>query len=39
MALSNMFDLILLDIMLPEMSGIEVLRKVRKRENYVPIIL
>ncbi|MDD1511680.1 response regulator transcription factor [Priestia megaterium] len=39
MALSHMFDLILLDIMLPEMSGIEVLRKVRKRENYVPIIL
>ncbi|MGE1111376.1 response regulator transcription factor [Priestia megaterium] len=38
-ALSNEFDLILLDIMLPKMSGIEVLRKLRKRENYVPIIL
>ena len=25
--------------MLPNMSGIEVLRKLRKRENYVPIIL
>src|SRR6478752_7842338 len=38
-ALSDLFDLILLDIMLPKMSGIEVLRKLRKRENYVPIIL
>ncbi|MFS0907549.1 response regulator transcription factor [Priestia aryabhattai] len=38
-ALSDTFDLILLDIMLPEMSGIEVLRKLRKREIYVPIIL
>ncbi|RFB19428.1 DNA-binding response regulator [Bacillus sp. ALD] len=38
-ALSNTFDLILLDIMLPEMSGIQVLRKLRKRQIYVPIIL
>ncbi|WP_427127517.1 response regulator transcription factor (plasmid) [Priestia megaterium] len=38
-ALSDTFDLILLDIMLPEMSGIEVLRKLRKKEIYVPIIL
>lgn len=38
MVLLNMFDLILFDIMLLEMSGIEVLCKVRKRENYVFII-
>ncbi|WP_427127792.1 response regulator transcription factor (plasmid) [Priestia megaterium] len=38
-ALLKTFDLILLDIMLPKMSGIEVLRKLRKREINVPIIL
>ncbi|MFP3669445.1 response regulator transcription factor [Priestia sp. SIMBA_032] len=38
-ALLKTFDLILLDIMLPKMSGIEVLRKLRKKESYVPIIL
>ncbi|MGG0343667.1 response regulator transcription factor [Priestia megaterium] len=38
-ALLKTFDLILLDIMLPKMSGIEVLRKLRKKEIYVPIIL
>lgn len=32
------FDLILLDIMLPELNGIEVLRRIRKVSN-VPIIL
>ncbi|MED3855093.1 response regulator transcription factor, partial [Priestia megaterium] len=38
-ALLKTFDLILLDIMLPKMSGIEVLRKLRKRAINVPIIL
>ncbi|MBT2281733.1 response regulator transcription factor [Priestia megaterium] len=38
-ALLKTFDLILLDIMLPKMSGIEVLRKLRKKEIHVPIIL
>jgi len=32
-------DLILLDVMLPEMNGIEVLRRIRKENNLVPIIL
>lgn len=32
------FDLILLDIMLPELNGIEVLRRIRKTSN-IPIIL
>lgn len=33
------WDLVLLDIMLPEMSGVEVLRRVRKSKNDTPIIL
>ncbi|SFC00644.1 DNA-binding response regulator, OmpR family, contains REC and winged-helix (wHTH) domain [Bacillus sp. OV322] len=32
-------DLIILDIMLPELSGIEVLRRLRKENNHVPVIL
>ncbi|MCM3727658.1 response regulator transcription factor [Neobacillus cucumis] len=32
-------DLILLDVMLPEMNGIEVLRRIRKENNLIPIIL
>ena len=38
-ALSEKLDLILLDIMLPEMNGIEVLRKIRKENDLLPIIL
>ena len=37
-ALCGMFDLVLLDVMLPELSGIEVLRRLRK-ESAVPVIL
>ena len=37
-ALSGTFDLILLDIMLPALSGMEVLRRVR-RESHVPVIM
>ena len=37
-AVSGRFDLILLDIMLPEMSGIEVLRRLRRTSN-VPVIM
>ena len=37
-ALSGKYDLIILDIMLPELSGIEVLRRLR-RESNVPVIL
>ncbi|MBD8005004.1 response regulator transcription factor [Bacillus norwichensis] len=33
------WDLVLLDIMLPEMSGIEVLRRIRSEDNHTPIIL
>lgn len=33
------WDLILLDIMLPNMSGIEVLRRIRQHNSRVPVIL
>lgn len=39
LAESGEFDLILLDIMLPELNGLEVLRRLRKAENNVPVIM
>lgn len=39
MALSGEWQLLLLDVMLPEMNGIEVLRLIRQAGNPVPIIL
>lgn len=38
MALSGDYDLILLDIMLPALNGMEVLRRLR-RESHVPVIM
>ena len=38
LALSGRFDLVLLDIMLPRMSGMEVLRRLRK-DSQVPVIM
>ncbi|WP_242220893.1 response regulator transcription factor [Bacillus cereus group sp. BfR-BA-01380] len=38
-ALHGNLDLILLDVMLPELSGIEVLRRLRKADIHVPVIL
>ena len=38
LALSGGFDLVLLDIMLPQLSGMEVLRRLR-RESQVPVIM
>ena len=32
------FDLVLLDIMLPELSGMEVLRRIRRRSS-IPVIM
>ncbi|WP_433742294.1 response regulator transcription factor [Falsibacillus pallidus] len=39
LALEGNFDLILLDVMLPELNGMEVLRKIRKENDMIPIIL
>lgn len=36
---TNTFDLILLDVMLPKVSGFEVCKKIRKEGNTTPIIL
>lgn len=38
-ALQGKIDLVLLDIMLPEMNGIEVLRRIRKENELIPVIL
>ena len=38
LAQSGQFDLVLLDIMLPELNGLEVLRRLR-RESDVPVIM
>ncbi len=38
-AVTSAFDLVLLDIMLPGMSGFEVARKLRASGNYVPILI
>jgi len=39
LALSNSFDLILLDLNLPELNGYEVCSEVRKRKPGIPIIM
>ncbi|MDP1420507.1 response regulator transcription factor [Peribacillus simplex] len=36
---SGTWDLILLDVMLPGISGIELLRKIRTKNNFTPVIL
>lgn len=38
-ARSGVYDLIILDIMLPKMSGIEVLRNLRAEKNSVPVLM
>ncbi|MBP0726842.1 response regulator transcription factor [Bacillus sp. RG28] len=38
-ALNNNIDLVLLDVMLPGLSGLEVLRRIRKANSHLPIIL
>lgn len=38
-ALTNSYDAIILDIMLPRMSGLEILREIRKAKLDVPILL
>jgi DNA-binding response OmpR family regulator len=38
-ALSEKVDLVLLDVMLPGLNGLDVLRRIRKNEFYIPVIL
>ncbi|MDF9759310.1 MULTISPECIES: response regulator transcription factor [Peribacillus] len=38
-ALQEKLDLVLLDVMLPELNGIEVLRRIRNENSLLPIIL
>ncbi len=35
----NKYDIVLLDLMLPELSGIEVCRRMRNVENHTPVIM
>lgn len=35
----NHYDLVLLDLMLPEMNGLDVLKRIRATENMTPVIL
>jgi len=35
----NSFDLVILDVMLPQMSGFDVLKKVREKGNATPVIM
>ena len=38
-AISNEFDLIVLDVMLPEIDGLEICRRLRSSENVTPILM
>jgi len=35
----NKFDLVLLDLMMPEMSGYDVCREIRKRDPQIPVVI
>ncbi|WP_140484819.1 response regulator transcription factor [Flavobacterium sp. GSA192] len=39
MILNHNFDVIILDIMLPDINGIEICRRLRAAKNFVPILL
>lgn len=39
MIINNEFDVVVLDVMLPKVNGIEVCRKLRAIKNFVPILL
>ena len=39
MALEHDYDLIILDLMLPQLDGIEVCRAIRQKNGYIPILM
>ncbi len=39
MAMNDNFNLIVLDVMLPEMDGLEVCRRLRSADNFTPILM
>lgn len=39
MALSNDYDLVILDIMLPGMNGVEVCKRIREKDRRIPILM
>jgi two-component system alkaline phosphatase synthesis response regulator PhoP len=38
-ALENRLDLVVLDLMLPGMDGLEICKELRKQENYTPVLM
>ena len=38
-AMSNQFDLIVLDLMLPKLNGLEICKEVRRKDIYTPILM
>lgn len=36
---NNKVDLLILDLMMPKLNGIEIIKEVRKDENYLPVIV
>ena len=38
-AISKQYDLIILDLMLPGLDGIEICKRLRNKENYTPILM
>jgi two-component system, OmpR family, alkaline phosphatase synthesis response regulator PhoP len=38
-ALSGQYDFLVLDLMLPELSGMEICRQLRQRKQYIPVLM
>jgi two-component system, OmpR family, alkaline phosphatase synthesis response regulator PhoP len=38
-AIKNDYDLIVLDLMLPNLDGLEICKELRKQENYTPVLM
>lgn len=39
MALSNSYDVIVIDLMLPSLSGLEILKRIRKEKIHTPVLI